>query len=92
MASIGLKVQKFEELLIQRGAESNVAAAALLELNDGTISRIRAGKANPGEKFVANSLTIFAVRFDELFNIEADDHTTAAVDISAPEKIEAAAA
>jgi hypothetical protein len=71
MATIKLNAEKLEELLSQHGAISNVAAGKLLGLHDATLSKIRSGKSGPGETFIANSLTVLAVSFDELFTVAA---------------------
>lgn len=71
MATLNLRPDKLEELLRERGATSNVAAGELLGMNDSTISRIRSGAARPGDQFIANALSTFAVTFDELFEVAA---------------------
>ena len=67
MATITLRTSRLEELLSDRGIETNVAAGVLLGLNNGTLSRIRAGQSRPGPQFIAKSLIVFAVPFDDLF-------------------------
>lgn len=46
--------------------------AEQLGIDAGTLSRIRNGKSRPGDKFLANAVTRFPVRMDELVNIDAD--------------------
>lgn len=69
MATIELKAEKFEELLADRGALTNVAAGKLLGLHNATVSKIRSGKARPGEHFIALALQTFPITFDELFRV-----------------------
>jgi transcriptional regulator with XRE-family HTH domain len=69
MACIKLRAEKLEELLDAMGARTNVAAAELLGIDKGTISRIRSGKSRPSSTFIANALIVFAVTFDELFEV-----------------------
>ena len=44
--------------------------AEQLGLDAGTLSRIRNGKSRPGDKFLANAVTRFPVRMDELVTFE----------------------
>jgi transcriptional regulator with XRE-family HTH domain len=44
--------------------------AEQLGLDAGTLSRIRNGKSRPGDKFLANAVTRFPVRMDELVTVE----------------------
>jgi transcriptional regulator with XRE-family HTH domain len=46
--------------------------AEQLGLNEGTLSRLRNGKSRPGDKFLANAVTRFPVRMDELVTVEDD--------------------
>lgn len=43
-----------------------------LGIDAGTLSRIRNGKSRPGDKFLANAVTRFPVRMDELVNVTED--------------------
>lgn len=72
MATIAIRTERFEELLRERGIDSNTNAAALIGINHSVISRLRTGDAKPGTKFIANALITFAVAFDELFAIDED--------------------
>lgn len=76
MATIAIRTERFEELLRERGIDSNTNAGTLIGINHSVISRLRTGEAQPGTKFIANALRTFAVPFDELFEI--DDEESAA--------------
>jgi transcriptional regulator with XRE-family HTH domain len=44
--------------------------AEQLGIDPGTLSRIRRGKSRPGDKFLANAVTRYPVRMDELVIVE----------------------
>lgn len=44
--------------------------AEQLGIDAGTLSRIRRGKSRPGDKFLANAVTRYPVRMDELVIVE----------------------
>lgn len=47
--------------------------AEQLGLDASTLSRIRKGKSRPGDKFIANAVTRFPVRMDELVTVVDDE-------------------
>jgi len=47
--------------------------AEQLGLDAGTLSRLRNGKSRPGDKFLANAVTRFPVRMDELVTVVEED-------------------
>lgn len=51
--------------------------AEQLGIDGGTLSRIRNGESQPGPKFIANAVTRFPIRMDELVNV-VDDEPAAA--------------
>ena len=69
-ATITLRADRFDSILSERGASTNVAAAEILGIDNGTISRVRRGKSEPGPRFIAQTLLNLAVTFDEVFAIE----------------------
>lgn len=52
--------------------------AEQLGIDGGTLSRIRNGESQPGPKFIANAVTRFPVRMDEIVTVIADDEPAAA--------------
>ena len=72
MASIAIRRDRLEELLADKGVHTNVAAADLLGMNNATVSRVRSGRANPGDSFIANALVNLPTTFDDLFEIIDD--------------------
>ncbi|AYN55828.1 helix-turn-helix DNA-binding domain protein [Arthrobacter phage Auxilium] len=52
--------------------------AEQLGIDGGTLSRIRNGESQPGPKFIANAVTRFPIRMDELVHVVVDDEKAAA--------------
>jgi hypothetical protein len=52
--------------------------AEQLGIDGGTLSRIRNGESQPGPKFIANAVTRFPIRMDELVHVVVDDEQAAA--------------
>lgn len=69
MVAIALRGKVLAERLHDVGAHTNVEVAKVLGLNDGTISRVLTGKAEPGNKFIAAVLAHVPVAFEEVFVI-----------------------
>lgn len=67
MARLTINQDKLEEL---RNGQPWAAFADQIGIDAGTLSRIRNGESQPGPKFIANTLTNFPVRFDDLVNVE----------------------
>lgn len=42
-------------------------------IDAGTLSRIRNGKSRPGDKFLANAVTRYPIRMEELVTVVEDD-------------------
>lgn len=61
------------ERLSRMGADSNVKAAGVLGVTDGTVSRVMTGKSLPGNKFMAAVLARVPAQFDEIFETVDDD-------------------
>lgn len=73
MPTIALRGSALEEALRHKGAETNVARAKVLGVNDGTVSRVFAGIAAPGPRFIAATLSALPVRFDDVFSVVQSD-------------------
>lgn len=67
MARLTINQNKLNEL---RNGQPWASFADQIGIDAGTLSRIRNGESQPGPKFIANTLTNFPVRFDDLVNIE----------------------
>ncbi|MFD6094009.1 hypothetical protein ACFWGN_17985 [Oerskovia sp. NPDC060338] len=86
MVAIALRGKVLAERLHDVGANTNVEVAKVLGLNDGTISRVLAGKSDPGNKFIAAVLRNVPVAFEEVFVVvdregdEAKDDARSASD------------
>lgn len=52
--------------------------AEQLGIDGGTLSRIRNGESQPGPKFIANAVTRFPVRMDDLVTVVVEDADEAA--------------
>jgi len=61
------------ERLGRMGADSNVKAAEVLGVTDGTVSRVMTGKSLPGNKFMAAVLSHVPAPFDEIFETVDDE-------------------
>ncbi len=67
MSRLSINLKTLERL---RDGQPWGAFAEQLGLDAGTLSRIRNGKSRPGDKFLANAVTRFPVRMDELVIVE----------------------
>jgi transcriptional regulator with XRE-family HTH domain len=67
MARLSINHETLERL---RAGQPWGAFAEQLGLDAGTLSRIRNGKSRPGDKFLANAVTRFPVRMDELVTVD----------------------
>jgi transcriptional regulator with XRE-family HTH domain len=70
MAHLTINQETLERL---RGGQPWGVFAEQLGLDAGTLSRLRNGKSKPGDKFIANAVTRFPVRMDELVTVVEDD-------------------
>lgn len=66
MARLTINLDTLDRL---RAGQPWGAFAEQLGLDAGTLSRIRNGKSRPGDKFLANAVTRFPVRMDELVTV-----------------------
>lgn len=67
MARLTINQTKLNEL---RNGQPWAAFAEQIGIDAGTLSRIRNGESQPGPKFIANTLTAFPIRFDDIVNVE----------------------
>lgn len=54
-----------------RGKQSWAAFAQEIGIDAGTLSRIRNGESQPGPKFIANVVTAYPVRMDDIVSVAA---------------------
>ena len=69
MARLTINHETLERL---RNEQPWGAFADQLGIDGGTLSRIRNGESQPGPKFIANAVTRFPVRMDELVTVVED--------------------
>lgn len=67
MAKLTVNTDTLERL---RGNQTWAAFAGEIGINAGTLSKIRNGENQPGPKFIANILSAYPVRMDEVVTVE----------------------
>lgn len=73
MATLRLKRDQLAKLRKLAGLESNSALAARMDFDAGNLSRVLAGKQQPGPKFIAALVGAFpGFTLDDLFEVVSD--------------------
>jgi transcriptional regulator with XRE-family HTH domain len=69
-----IRLRKAEYLRIAagRGLDDYLSLARALHLAPTTVARVMEGKCGPGPKFVANSMHLFGVTFEAVFDTVPD--------------------
>jgi transcriptional regulator with XRE-family HTH domain len=67
MAKLTINQDTLERL---RNGQPWGAFAEQIGIDGGTLSRIRNGESQPGPKFIANIITAYPIRFDDIVNVE----------------------
>lgn len=70
MARLTINQETLERL---RGGQPWGAFAEQIGVDGGTLSRIRHGISQPGPSFIANAVTRFPIRMDELVTVVDDE-------------------
>lgn len=70
MAHLKINEDTLERL---RAGASWENLAEQIGISGGTLSRIRSGKSQPGPKFIAEVITRFPVRMEDLVTVAEDD-------------------
>lgn len=70
MAKLTINPATLERL---RDGQTWGALADQIGIDAGVLSRVRRGEQQPGPKFIANVLTKFPVRMDELVTVEHEE-------------------
>jgi hypothetical protein len=69
MARLEINQETLERL---RNGQPWGVFAEQLGIDGGTLSRIRNGESQPGPKFIANAVTRFPVRMDDIVTVVED--------------------
>ena len=78
MATLRLKRDQLAKLRKLAGLESNAALAARMDFDAGNLSRVLAGKQQPGPKFIAALVSAFpGFALDDLFEVVTNDQDAA---------------
>lgn len=67
MGQVRLNLERFNAL---RGSKTLAVFAEEIGIDAGTVSRVTADKALPGNRFIAAVLTHFPEKFDYFFTVE----------------------
>ena len=70
MARLEINQETLERL---RNGQPWGVFAEQLGIDGGTLSRIRNGESQPGPKFIANAVTRFPIRMDDIVTVVEDD-------------------
>lgn len=72
-ATIRLKAEQLDKIRTWVGLTTDAALAQRMGVDAGNLSRILAGKQQPGSKFIAALCSSLKADFDDLFEIVRDD-------------------
>jgi hypothetical protein len=79
MATLRLRFDQLTKLRRLAGLESNTALAHRMNFDAGNLSRVLAGKQQPGPKFMAALVSAFpGFSLDDLFEVVSDTEEAAA--------------
>ena len=79
MATLRLRTDQLAKLRRLAGLESNAALAQRMDFDAGNLSRVLAGKQQPGPKFIAAIVSAFpGFGLDDLFEVLGDEGIDAA--------------
>lgn len=78
MATLKLKSDQLAKYRKLAGLETNSSLAQRMDFDAGNLSRVLAGKQQPGPKFIAALVSAFpGMDLDDLFEVVTDDRSAA---------------
>lgn len=72
MSALGVDQKELTRAMLASGIRTHKELALRLGVDPGTVSRVLAGKAEPGPKFITACLAKLPTDFDSLFTIEEE--------------------